>query len=98
MPCFPAHQRCRIDTQLRCHFPLREAKRRSRGSKALRDGIGRRLWVVADESNDGGDVADLGDGCVAFPAGNSLFVNSDLVGNLLLKEFEVQPTRANMIT
>jgi hypothetical protein len=45
----------------------------------------------------GRNVADGRGGCVAFPVGNRGFVNTDLVGNLPLKEFEVQAALANMV-
>ena len=47
--------------------------------------------------NDSWHEADLGDSCVAFPIGNGQFVSANLVGNLLLEELEVQPTRAQMV-
>ena len=96
-PSLPAHQCRRIDAQLPGHLPLREAKRPARGSKAFRERAGRGQGVVSQELNDGRHIADLGDGCVAFPAGNGLFVNPDLVGNLLLEELKVESPRAEMI-
>ncbi len=37
-------------------------------------------------------------GCVAFPAGNGQFVNADVIGDLLLEEFEVEAMFANMVS
>jgi len=44
----------------------------------------------------GRHVTDFGDGCVAFPAGNGLFVDPNLVSNLLLGDLEIQPPRMDM--
>jgi hypothetical protein len=48
--------------------------------------------------DDGGNEAGFRWGFIAFPVGNRLRVNADLVGNLSLEEFEVQPSCPNMIT
>jgi hypothetical protein len=42
-------------------------------------------------------VADGRSGCVAFPVHNGGLVNADLVGHLLLEEFEVQAASADMV-
>ena len=94
---FPIIHRSRIDTQLRGHLPLRQAEHPACGGKALREGGSGRQRVIPQELNDGRHVADLRDGCVAFPAGNGLFVNPDLVGNLLLEEIEVQAVGAETV-
>jgi len=36
-------------------------------------------------------------GCVAFPVGNRLFVNPDVVGNLLLEKSKVDPAGADVV-
>jgi hypothetical protein len=47
--------------------------------------------------NNSRRVTDFGDGCVAFPTGNRRLMNADLVGNLLLEEFEVYATPADVV-
>lgn len=65
----------------------------SRCGKASWDRVETRLRVVAQEPDDRWHVTDF----VAFPASNREFVDPSSVGNLLLEEFEVQPTRANVV-
>jgi hypothetical protein len=40
---------------------------------------------------------NLQGGCIAFPVGNCLFVNVNLVGDLLLEELEVKTAGADMV-
>jgi hypothetical protein len=94
---FPALYFTRIDAQALGHLPLRQAEPSTRGGKALRDGDGGRLWVVPQELDDGREVADGWTGCVAFPVGDRGFINADLIGNLLLEEFEVEAVGANLV-
>ena len=96
-PGFPVFDCRRINPQLLGHLPLRQAERPARGGKALREGVGRGQGIVTQEPDDGRDVADGRNGCVAFPVGNREFVNADLVGNLLLQKLEVQAVLAHVV-
>jgi hypothetical protein len=66
----------------RCDRPstLRAVARRS-GSELAAD-----TGLYPQELNDSRHIADLWDGCVAFPTGSRHFVNANLLGNLLLEE------------
>jgi len=96
-PRLPPHERRRINAQLRGHLPLRQAERLACSGKPFREFGGGRLRIVSQESDDLRHVADFGDGCVDFPVSNGLFVNSNLVGNLLLEEIQVQAARSDMV-
>ena len=97
-PSFPAHQCRRIDAQLLGHLPLRKTKHFSHTDKPVRKCLSLRNRVVSKEVQDGRNEVNLRRGCVAFPAGNGLFVNPDLVGNLLLEEVQVEATLADVVT
>lgn len=94
---FPVHERRRINAQLRGHLPLRQAEAFARGSKALGNGIGWRLWVVSQESDDARHVAGLWDGCVALPTGNRHLVNANLFSYLFLEEFQAETAGADVV-
>ena len=96
-PGLPVLDGRRINPQLLGHLPLRQAEPSSRGDKALREGVGGGQGIVTQEPDDGRDVADGRNGCVAFPVGSCEFVNADLVGNLLLQESEVQAALAEVV-
>ena len=97
LPGFPTLHRGRIDSQLRSHLPLRQAEHPARGDKAFRECVGRGQRVIPQELNDGRDVANGRNGCVAFPVRNGGFVDADLVGNLLLEEVEVETPGADVV-
>ena len=97
LPGFPAIHRGRIDAKPFGHLPLRQTEPLAGGCEAFRKRVRRWLWIVPQESDDGRDVADLGDGCVDFPIGNREFVNANLFRDLLLEELEVQSSRADMV-
>jgi len=92
----PIPHRAGIDSQSLCHLPLRKAEFSAGRDEAFRERTGRRSRIVAEEPNDGRHVADNGRGCVAFPVRNRSCVDLYLLGNLLLKEFQVQTAGADM--
>ncbi len=97
-PIFPVADRGGIDAEFMSQLLLRQASGPAGRTEAFGEGASRRRRIVAQKSNDGGNVLNGGVGCVAFPEGDGLRVDPDLLGNLLLEKPEVDPAGADMVT
>ena len=93
----PIPQRAGIDSHTFRHLPLGKAAFSAACCEAFRKSAGGRCRIVAEEPNDGGNVADHWGRCVAFPVRNRGSVDTDLFRRVSLEQFEVQPAGANMV-
>jgi len=97
LPIFPVADRCGIDAEFVGKLLLRQPSGPACCSETFREGSWWCRGIVAQKSNDGGNVLDGGVGCVAFPEGHGLRVDPYLLSNLLLEESEVDPPGADMV-
>lgn len=95
-PILPVADRRGINPEFVGELPLRQPSGPAGGPETLGKGGGRR-GIVAQKSDDGGNVLDGGGGCVAFPEGEGLSAAPDLLGSVLLEKFEVDPAGADMV-
>jgi len=86
-----------IDAELVCKLPLREPSGPAGRTETSGKGGGRCRGIVAQKPSDGGIVLDGGVGCVAFPEGEGLGIDPDLLGNLLLEKSEVHPAGTDVV-
>ncbi len=85
-----------IDAEFLGKLPLRQPSGPAGRPETLGKGGGRR-GIVAQKSDDGGNVLDGGGGCVAFPEGEGLSVDADLLRSLSLEKSQVDPARTDVV-
>jgi hypothetical protein len=93
----PVPQRAWIDSQSLRHLSLGQAEFSAGREKALGKRTGLRERVISKEPDDGRHVANDRGGFIAFPVCDRGSVDTNLIRNLPLKEFQVQTAGADMV-
>jgi hypothetical protein len=94
----PPSQRSGINSQAPGHLLLRESPDLPVQNRLFGQGWGWWEWVVAQELDDRLPVLANWGGGVALPIPDRRLVHAGLLGDVLLKEIQVQPSVAKVIT
>ncbi len=96
-PGLPILKRTGIDTHPPSHLPPGEPLRPAGGDEPFGEGGGRCRGIVAQKSDDPGNVLNQGAGFVAFPVRDGRFADPGVFGNLPLEDAEVDPAGTDVV-
>jgi hypothetical protein len=76
---------------------LRQSQHLPRRKEPLSEALGWRKRVIAKKLENGWNVTDCREGCVAVPVANGGSVHTDLLRNVRLEEVEVESATADVV-
>ena len=88
----------RVDPEVLCKFPLRQATGLPRAAQLGRHGFVRWARIVSEEFEDCRESPKSRTGRVFLPVGDGVGANVDQFGHVLLKQASLQPSSANVVT